>query len=347
MSLIVDIRKKLGSFCLSSALEAERGVTGILGPSGCGKSMTLKCIAGIERPDSGHIELDGTVLYDSERGIDLPPQQRRVGYLFQSYALFPNMTLMQNMLCGLRNRSDAKEPQREAMEMIAAMGLEGLEKHRPYQLSGGQQQRAALGRILINRPNLLMLDEPFSALDAYLRERLQRDMQEFIKDYGGPVLMVTHSRDEAYRLCGSIAVMEKGSLARPRKTAELFDDPRTLAAAKLTGCKNISHARRIGAHELYAEDWGISLTTAKELEESLSGVAVRSHDIRADEAQNRHRIACTDVIEDPFELTRLFFFAGHGDAENALWMKLPKEPESAAPTEIGIAPDKVLPLYGE
>ena len=199
MSLIVDIKKRLGSFSLSAQLEAGEGVTGILGSSGCGKSMTLKCIAGIERPDSGHIELDGVVLYDSRKRIDLHPQQRRVGYLFQNYALFPNMTLRQNILCGLRNQPDKAQRVKEADDMIAMMGLQGLEKHRPYQLSGGQQQRAALGRILVNKPRLLMLDEPFSALDTYLRERLQAEMRELLKSYGGPVLLVTHSRDEAYR----------------------------------------------------------------------------------------------------------------------------------------------------
>ena len=122
MSLIVDIKKRLGSFSLSAQLEAGEGVTGILGSSGCGKSMTLKCIAGIERPDSGHIELDGVVLYDSRKRIDLHPQQRRVGYLFQNYALFPNMTLRQNILCGLRNQLDKAQREKEADEMIAHDG---------------------------------------------------------------------------------------------------------------------------------------------------------------------------------------------------------------------------------
>ena len=248
MSLIVDIKKRLGSFSLSAQLEAGEGVTGILGSSGCGKSMTLKCIAGIERPDSGHIELDGVVLYDSRKRIDLHPQQRRVGYLFQNYALFPNMTLRQNILCGLKNQPDRAQRVKEADEMIALMGLNGLERHRPYQLSGGQQQRAALGRILVNKPRLLMLDEPFSALDTYLRERLQAEMRELLKNYGGPVLLVTHSRDEAYRLCRSIAVMDKGSTTPPRPTKELFEDPHTVAAASLTGCKNISKAEKRGEH---------------------------------------------------------------------------------------------------
>ena len=142
MSLIVDIRKDLGKFRLQAAFEAGKGVTSLLGPSGCGKSLTLKCIAGIEKPDSGHIELNGRMLYDSKRHINLRPQERRVGYLFQNYALFPNMTLRQNILCGMREKSRAEQEQKLS-EILAVMQLEGLEKHRPHQLSGGQQQRVA------------------------------------------------------------------------------------------------------------------------------------------------------------------------------------------------------------
>lgn len=345
MSLIVDIKKRLGSFSLSAQLEAGEGVTGILGSSGCGKSMTLKCIAGIERPDSGHIELDGVVLYDSRKRIDLHPQQRRVGYLFQNYALFPNMTLRQNILCGLRNQPDKAQRVKEADEMIALMGLNGLEKHRPYQLSGGQQQRAALGRILVNKPRLLMLDEPFSALDTYLRERLQAEMRELLKSYGGPVLLVTHSRDEAYRLCRSIAVMDKGSTTPPRPTKELFEDPHTVAAASLTGCKNISKAEKRGEHQLYAVDWGVTLSTAAELHDGLCAVGVRAHDIHEEERHNRYAIVCGQPIEDPFELTQPFTFACQGDKRMLLWVKLQRREPYSAPKEVGIAPDKVLPLY--
>ncbi|MBR3585808.1 MAG: ATP-binding cassette domain-containing protein, partial [Oscillospiraceae bacterium] len=166
MSLIVDIHRTLGAFTLDVTFEAENGVTCLLGASGCGKSFTLKCIAGIEKPDSGHIELDGVVLYDSEKRINLPPQERQVGYLFQNYALFPNMTVRQNILCGLHREKNRAEKAQKLSEMLKLMQLEGLENHRPAQLSGGQQQRVALARILVNEPRMLMLDEPFSALDA-------------------------------------------------------------------------------------------------------------------------------------------------------------------------------------
>ena len=159
MSLIVDIHRALGSFTLDVSFEAENGVTCLLGASGCGKSFTLKCIAGIEKPDSGHIELDGVVLFDSEKHINLPPQKRQVGYLFQNYALFPNMTVRQNILCGLHREKNREEKERKLGEMLKLMQLEGLENHRPSQLSGGQQQRVALARILVNEPRMLMLGQ--------------------------------------------------------------------------------------------------------------------------------------------------------------------------------------------
>ena len=222
MSLIVDIKKRLGSFSLSAQLEAGEGVTGILGSSGCGKSMTLKCIAGIERPDSGHIELDGEVLYDSKRHIDLHPQQRRVGYLFQNYALFPNMTLRQNILCGLRNQPDKAQRVKEADEMIALMGLNGLEKHRPYQLSGGQQQRAALGRILVNKPKLLMLDEPSMGLAPILVEQIFDIIQELHKA-GATILLVEQNAQMALQVANRAYVLETGKITLSGSGKELLE----------------------------------------------------------------------------------------------------------------------------
>ena len=166
MKLTVDIEKTLGNFHLRVAFEASQGVTALLGASGCGKSMTLRCIAGICRPDWGRIVLDGVTLFDSKKRIDLPPQKRRVGYLFQQYALFPNMTVRQNIAAGVRDRKAALHV---ADDMIRKMRLDGLENRRPQALSGGQQQRVALARILVNQPEVLLLDEPFSALDTHLR----------------------------------------------------------------------------------------------------------------------------------------------------------------------------------
>ena len=223
MSLHVDIRKRLGSFVLESAFEQDGGVLGLLGASGCGKSMTLKCIAGIEKPDEGRIVLDGRVLYDSAARVNLPPQQRQVGYLFQNYALFPNMTVRQNIAVGLHREKDRRKRERELEDAIHLFQLDGLENHRPHQLSGGQQQRVALARIWVNRPQLLMLDEPFSALDSHLRLRLQMELKERLSAFGRDVLMVTHSRDEAYHMCARIAVMESGKIKIVGIRAQYFN----------------------------------------------------------------------------------------------------------------------------
>ena len=171
MALEVNIEKKAGSFLLKTAFACGTEFLGVLGSSGCGKSMTLKCIAGIEKPDKGRIVLDGKVLFDSEKKINLPPQKRHVGYLFQNYALFPNMTVRQNILCGLHFEKDKAKKEAEADRVMRLLQLEELGDLRPSQISGGQAQRAALGRILVNQPDLLMLDEPFSALDYHLRLR--------------------------------------------------------------------------------------------------------------------------------------------------------------------------------
>ena len=222
MSLIVDIKKRLGSFSLSAQLEAGDGVTGILGSSGCGKSMTLKCIAGIERPDSGHIELDGVVLYDSRKRIDIHPQQRRVGYLFQNYALFPNMTLRQNILCGLRNQPDKAQRVKEADDMIAMMGLQGLEKHRPYQLSGGQQQRVSIARALCMNPKILFFDEPTSALDPELTSEILKVIKDLAAEHITMVI-VTHEMTFARDISDHIIFMDKGLIAVEGSPKEVFE----------------------------------------------------------------------------------------------------------------------------
>ena len=167
MALTVQIRKRYGDFMLDADFSAGNGETlALLGASGSGKSTALRCIAGICRPDRGRIELDGEVLFDSRQGIDLPPQRRRIGYLFQQYALFPHMTVEKNIAVCLDRRRQA-----QAGELIALLRLEGTEKLLPRQLSGGQQQRVALARILASRPRAILLDEPLSALDVCLRRQ--------------------------------------------------------------------------------------------------------------------------------------------------------------------------------
>ena len=256
MSIYVDIRRTVGDFSLNVAFEAGQETLALLGDSGCGKSMTLRCIAGVLRPDAGVIRINGETVFDAQRRIDRKPQRRRVGYLFQNYALFPNMTVLENIMTGLeRQRGLSKARRRdEAREFVRRLKLEGLEERYPGQLSGGQQQRTALARILASQPALLLLDEPFSALDATLRWEMEQVVRETIRNFEGTVLLVTHNRDEVYRLSDKVAVYNGGRIDRLDEKWNLFAHPVTATAARLTGCKNLSPARRQGDRVL-ALDW--------------------------------------------------------------------------------------------
>ncbi|WP_373163341.1 sulfate/molybdate ABC transporter ATP-binding protein [Agathobaculum sp. Marseille-P7918] len=345
MSLHVDIRKKLGDFVLETAFDAENAVTGLLGASGCGKSMTLKCIAGVETPDSGCIMLDGETLFDSARGINLKPQQRRVGYLFQQYALFPHLTVERNILTGLHRERDAAARQRRLRDIIEMMQLEGLEKLRPAQLSGGQAQRVALARMLVNEPRLLLLDEPFSALDSHLRDQLQPQFVALLHSYGRQAVLVTHSRDEAYHLCGQLCVMESGRIVRDGATKEVFADPRSEAAARLTGCKNITPARKVDEWTVEAPAWGLRFTAAHPVPDEVHAIGLRAHYFHARAAANRANVQWVGELEEPFEWILLFRYAGQGQNTPPLWWRMPKDRKPAAlPEVLGIAPENVLLL---
>ena len=346
MSLQVDIRKDFGAFRLDVQFTAESGVTCLLGASGCGKSMTLKCIAGIEKPDAGRIVLDGRVLFDAEEHIDLPPQERRVGYLFQNYALFPNMTVRQNILCGLCREKERAEKERRLREILQIMQLNGLENHRPHQLSGGQQQRVALARILVNDPKLLLLDEPFSALDGHLRDALKIELRDLLDRFGREVLMVTHDRTEAYNLSREIAVMAAGRILTKKNTKALFADPGSVQAAILTGCKNVVPARRLDAHTVEVPDWGLQLCTKQEVKNNLCAIGIRAHYFSPGAQQNRFPVEYVEEMEEPFELIFQFRYKGQRSDSAPVWWRLPKEKRPAVfPEALGIAPVNILLLY--
>ena len=346
MSLFVEIRKRLGDFVLDARFETDDPVTGLLGASGCGKSMTLKCIAGVETPDEGRIVLDGETLFDSERGINLPPQKRGVGYLFQHYALFPHMTVEKNILCGLHGEKDKAVRRQRLREMIEMLQLEGLEKHRPAQLSGGQAQRAALARMLVSRPRLLLLDEPFSALVSHLRDQLQPQFLSLLRSYGRQAVLVTHSRDEAYHLCSRLCVMDGGRILRTGGTKEVFADPGSEPAARLTGCKNIARAVKAGEYEVDVPEWGIRLTAANPVPDDIRAVGLRAHYFHPRAAANRFAVRLDSELEEPFEWILLFRYEGQDAASPALWWRMPKDKKpSAMPEALGIAPENVLLLH--
>lgn len=344
--LKVDIKKDLGAFKLNVSFKAHEGITGILGESGCGKSMTLKCIAGIEKPDEGKIVLDGITLFDSEKGINLPVQKRRVGYLFQNYAIFPNMTVEKNILCGLHNEKDKAKRNQELRDVVSLLRLDGLLKHKPHQLSGGQAQRVALARILVSKPNLLLLDEPFSALDFHLRDKLQIEMKKLLSAYEGSILMVTHSRDEAYRMSEKIALMQEGNIMALEPIKQLFADPGTVAGASMTGCKNIAPAVKTGEYEVEVPDWGIRLKTSDAVREDIVAVGIRAHYFGPKTNQNRFKIHKSDEMEEPFEWIIRFRYENQRDGSDDIWWRLPKEKKpQQMPEELGIAATNVLLLY--
>lgn len=346
MSLSVHIKKTVGNFKLFVDLEHEQGITGILGASGCGKSMTLKCIAGIMKPDEGRIVLNGRVLFDSEKKINLKPQERNVGYLFQNYALFPNMTVEQNILCGLVKEKDRSVKRNKLDEILYVMELSEQRNLFPHQLSGGQQQRCALARILVSEPELLLLDEPFSALDSYLREQLQIQVRNILDDFGKDVLMVSHNRDEVYYLCNQTAILHQGKMIHYGKTKAVFADPKSKQAAILTGCKNIADAYKTGEYEVFVPDWGIHLQTKIPVGENLCAVGLRAHYFNPKARENVYPIAFSSEREDPFELRLLFRYAEQRKGTQDVWWRMPKDrrPEQM-PEKLGIAPTNVLLLY--
>lgn len=235
MRLVVDIEKKLDKMTLCAKFTIQQEVLSLFGISGSGKSMILKCIAGLETPDRGKIILGNRVLFDSEQKINMKPQDRKTGYMFQNYALFQNLTVEKNIGLAV--------PKQERKQVVAhyirQFQLEGLEKMKPTRLSGGQQQRVALARMLAAKPQLILLDEPFSALDQRLAWQLTQEMKNLLHEVACPVILVSHSREEVYQLSGRSVIVSNGHVSKLRNTKEMFHQPATKQEAALCGCENI------------------------------------------------------------------------------------------------------------
>ncbi len=329
MSIEVEIQKQLGQFRLDVAFSNGNDVLALLGSSGCGKSMTLRCIAGIERPDVGRILVDDVVFFDSERRINLPPQKRRVGLLFQNYALFPHMTVEQNILAGLSREKSKKLRHQRVTENIEAFHLQGLEKHLPAQLSGGQQQRVALARILVSRPSILMLDEPFSALDTHLRWEMEGELLERLGDFPGTTLLVSHSQEEVFRISNRVAVYGQGRIAELDTKEAVFEHPRTWQGAMLTGCRNLSMVTRQGAR-CQAEGWDLELTLPGG--EDFDCVGILAHSLRQAEGPGVNTFEYQVVREVPEALyvVRMIKRRGSNPRELIRWA-VPGELAAALP----------------
>lgn len=307
MSLYVDIEKDLGSFKLKVKFEQEDGIVGLLGQSGCGKSMTLRCIAGIVKPDKGKIISNGKVFFDSEKKINLTPQQRNIGFLFQNYALFPHMSVKQNIQLGIEKLSK-EEKDEITKKYLKKFRLAGFEDRYPWQLSGGQQQRIALARALCLNPDILILDEPFSALDYHLRSNMENELCEILKDFDGNVLFVTHDISEAYRISDDIIVFDNG-LSLPKRTKnELFVHPSCMTEAVITGCKNISSCDIINTNTVFAKDWGFNCKIEKGVSENSKHIGIRAHHMKVvednsqdiEDGENIFEMTVVKVIENSF-----------------------------------------------
>lgn len=325
MSLYVDIEKQMGSFVLKVKFEAGNGTTAILGASGCGKSMTLRCIAGIEKPDRGLIILDGVTLFDSQKRINLSPQERHVGLMFQNYSLFPNMTVYQNIVVASVNEKDKKRRKDLVQKILSRFELTELASHYPHQLSGGQQQRVALARILISAPNIMMLDEPFSALDSHLKFNIEQDIREAIKSFGKTVLLVSHEWDEAYRLADNIVIMNNGAIDTCGDKKSLFEKPVTRNTAMIMGCTNISAIRKISNDRVYATDWGVELSVNGDIEKA-SYIGIYEKNICLDSGEGDNSISCNVVeqIENPYTYT-VMLLPDNGKGTKAIAWEVDKD----------------------
>lgn len=278
-ALFVDIQKQLSGFLLNVSFSTHEQVLGLLGSSGAGKSMILRCIAGIEKPTKGRIVLNGRVLFDSEQGINIPCRDRHIGFLFQNYALFPHLTVAQNIAFGLPKNTSALTSKQQVEAQLLGMQLQGYANRYPRELSGGQQQRVSLARALVSQPEALLLDEPFSALDTHLRSQLEQQLITSVETYQGVTLFVTHNLEEAYRVCQDLLVMERGKAIAYSSKQNIFERPNTVSIAQLTGCKNFSRVLIKASHQIEALDWDCTLRVIEPVSNSFSHVGIRAHQL--------------------------------------------------------------------
>ncbi|PZU99809.1 MAG: molybdate ABC transporter permease subunit [Pseudanabaena sp.] len=277
--LFINITQQLPEFDLQIALHCTEQSIGILGASGTGKSMLLKCIAGMETPSSGRIVINGKVLFDSAKNINLPSCDRHIGFLFQNYALFPHLTVAQNIAFGLPKELTALQIKQKVSEQLHSIELQGFGDRYPHQLSGGQQQRVALARALVSQPDILLLDEPFSALDTHLRSQMERELISVLSNYKGITLFVTHNIEEAYRICTNLLILDHGQVMRYGEKSDVIENPFNLETARLTGCKNFSRVKSIAPNYISAIDWECDLQVNGDAISLPTHIGIRAHHI--------------------------------------------------------------------
>ncbi len=352
-SLEVAVERRLENFTLHVDLASRAGAVGLLGPSGSGKSMTLRMIAGVSTPDCGRIALNGRVLFDSASRTNLPPSQRRVGVVFQDYALFPHLTVAGNIGFGLTGLPRTERRAR-VEQQLASLRIAELANRYPRDISGGERQRVAIARCMAIQPDALLLDEPFAALDPHLRRQTEEQLRDTLARFTGAVVFVTHDMEEAFRFCTDLLVLDRGRIIAKGPKHELFERPRTVAAARLTGCKNIVAATRVSDHRLAVPEWNCELATAAVVPASLTHIGYRSHQIVFPpyaSGQNTFPSWLVMTSEAPHEMTlylRLHSGPQSGeqphfqaDVPKDLWRRLQTEPQ---PWTITLDPARLLLL---
>ena len=305
MSLVLDIKKAYPDFTLEVRVEAGAERVALLGASGCGKSCTLRCIAGVETPDEGRIEVNGVTFFDSVRGVNLSPQQRKCALLFQNYQLFPNLSVGDNVLAGVEGRLSRAQRGELARRYLSIFGMAEYANRYPAGLSGGQQQRVALARMLAARPAIYMFDEPFSALDSFLKSALEQNLLDLFSVIDSTVLYVSHDIDEACRLCERICVLHNGRVEEDGTVDRVVQRPQTLAALRLTGCKITSRARKAGDTLVEALDWGMVFDVGSPVSDDVAYLGVRANYFHVDNREvpgkNSYELRVARVSDSRFE----------------------------------------------
>lgn len=330
------------------SFSVEKGeFVAIMGPSGSGKSTLMHLLGGVDKPTAGHVWLQGTDLYKLDENALAIFRRRQIGLVYQFYNLLPVLNVRENLTLPLL--LDGRNVNKNQLEQLAQiLGIQDRMNHLPHQLSGGQQQRTALARVLVGKPEVLLLDEPFSALDSYLKEQLMTELRKMLGYFDKDVLLVTHSRDEVYDLCDSMAIMESGKLIGMGRTKKIFSDPGTRTGAMLTGCKNIVPARAAGPRLVEIPRWGVTMHTGQDIREGLCAIGIRAHYFDEAITDNAFPVVIEELIEEPFAWIIKFRYEKQDSKSAPVWWRFSKEkknPDGLQRTRLGIAPEDILLLY--
>ena len=358
INLTVNIQKQLSDFLLDVNFTTERNPLGLLGASGAGKSTIIRCIAGLETPDRGIIILNGRVLFDSSKKINLPVKERNCGILFQDYALFPHLTIGENIAFGMSKQLSAKKITREVERHLIMVELSGISDRNINELSGGQRQRVALARVKASNPEILLLDEPFSALDTYLRHKQEKLLRKSLQTYQGVTLLITHNLEEAYRVCPNLLIIDRGKAIAYGNKETIFRNSPNMRTAQVTNCKNFSQGI-INDKQVKAIDWNCLLEVAEIPDNNLANklskevtIGIRAHQIIITEENNgvnvfdcwltsysetQHRVTCYLKLHQPPNSTEDYHL--QTEVLQDKWLQLQKK---SFPWKIQLKPSRIM-----